>query len=214
MTDPMISWKELPPGVDAPEMQPIYDVFVAKLARLGVGDSAPRVGTVFPAFSLPDPRGVHRSLGDIQQGRPLVISFNRGGWCPHCVHELATWGQSLEALHETGAGLLVITGELADGAVALKTLAGGDGVDVLCDVDHGLALACGLAFHIDEDIERRYREAGLDLATVYGSDGGFLPVPATFVLDSSGVIQYAFVDPDFRHRAFPPDVVKFVATLD
>ena len=85
---------------------------------------------------------------------------------------------------------------------------------VLCDVDHGVALAAGLACHLSAELNDLYLKAGLDLATIYGSGGGFLPIPATFVIDRDRMIRYAFVDPDFRYRANPPDVVRFLDAMD
>ena len=213
MIDPAFSWKQQPPVADVPEMQPIYDGFVARLAQLGVGQSAPKVGEPFPEFSLPNTRGVYRTLKEVQQGQPLVISFNRGGWCPHCVHELTVWGSTIEALQSAGARLLVVTGELGDGAAALRSLAGGQAAEILCDVDHGLALACGLAFRLADDIRQKYVDAGIDLKAAYGTDSGFLPIPATFILDGEGMVRYALVDPDFRNRAWPPDVVALLGQL-
>ena len=39
-------------------------------------------GTVFPDYELPDHRGKHRTLSELQQGDPLVLVLSRGGFCP------------------------------------------------------------------------------------------------------------------------------------
>jgi len=197
---------------DLADWQPIYDAFVKHLVALGVGASAPSIGNRFPDFSLPDARGVYRSLGDLLVEGPVVLSFIRGAWCPYCSHELAMWGEEASALGEAGGRLLVVSGQLGEGASTLKDLTGGVAT-VLCDVDHGVALAAGLAFYVGADLQDRYFRAGLDLAKAYGSDGGLLPIPATFVIDRDRVIRYAFVDPDFRLRACPSDVVRFLGAL-
>jgi peroxiredoxin len=197
---------------DLADWQPIYDEFVQRLIALGVGDAAPRIGDRFPDFALPDERGVYRSLSELLRDGPVVLSFNRGGWCPYCSHELTTWGEATPTLRDAGGQLVIISAEVGQGAVALKALAGDEAV-MLCDVDHGVALASGLAFHVGAEMKRRYLDAGLDLSQVYGSDGGFLPIPATFVIGQDGVIRYAFVDPDFRYRAHPPDVVRLLGSM-
>ena len=38
-------------------------------------------------------------------------------------------------------------------------------------------------------------------------DGGFIPLPATYVVDRAGIVRYAFVDIDFTRRAEPAAVV-------
>ncbi len=39
-------------------------------------------GAVFPDYELPDHRGKHRTLSELQQGDPLVLVLSRGGFCP------------------------------------------------------------------------------------------------------------------------------------
>lgn len=190
----------------------VYESFIARLQRLTVGNDAPRVGEAFPNVSLPDAAGRYRSILQLQDGRPLVISFNRGRWCPFCVHELQCWAAASPALENAGGRLIVVAGEIGDGASAIQDMIG-PSATLLCDVDHGAALACGLAFPVGDEIKRRYLDIGLDLAAIYGSDGAFLPIPATFVIGEDGTIRYAHVDPDFRLRPEPIDIVAFIAAM-
>jgi len=39
-------------------------------------------GAVFPDYELPDHRGKHQTLSELQQGDPLVLVLSRGGFCP------------------------------------------------------------------------------------------------------------------------------------
>jgi len=39
-------------------------------------------GAAFPDYELPDQRGKHRTLSELQQGDPLVLVLSRGGYCP------------------------------------------------------------------------------------------------------------------------------------
>lgn len=190
----------------------VYDDFVAGLQSLNVGTVAPRVGEAFPNFSLPDASGRYRSIQQLQDGRPIVISFNRGLWCPFCVHELQSWAAALPALEKAGGSLVVVTGEIREGASAIQDIIGPKAT-LLCDVDHGAALACELAFPVGEAMKRLYLEIELDLAAIYGSDGGFLPIPATFVVGEDGTIRYAHVDPDFRLRPESLDLVAFLKAM-
>lgn len=189
-----------------------YDSFIARLQGLNVGKVVPRVGEAFPDFSLPDSSGRYRSIKQLQDARPLVISFNRGRWCPYCVYELQSWAAAVPALEELGGKLIVVAGETGEGAGAIQEIIG-PSATALCDVDHGAALACGLAFPIGQELKRRYLAIGIDLAAIYGSDGGFLPIPATFVVGGDGNIRYAHVDPDFRVRPEPKDIVAFIAAM-
>lgn len=195
-----------------PDWTPVYDTFVTGLRRTGVGTAAPRVGERFPDFALPDDRGRYRSLAALLARGPLVLSFNRGGWCPYCRRELTQWRDQVEALGRLGAQFVSIAGETGGRAERLHDFVGPDAT-VLCDVDHGLALAAGLAFRCGETLRDRYLAVGLDLGALYGNDGWILPVPATYVLDRTGIVRFAFVDPDFRVRAAPEDVLEVVRRL-
>ncbi|MET0414305.1 MAG: redoxin domain-containing protein [Polyangiaceae bacterium] len=39
-------------------------------------------GAIFPDYELPDQRGTHRTLSELQGGDPLVLLLSRGGFCP------------------------------------------------------------------------------------------------------------------------------------
>lgn len=197
---------------ESPDSVRLYDCLIARLRALGVGATAPQVGEPFPLFTLPDALGHYESLGNLLSARPLVLSFVRGSWCPYCVHELNAWSQSLPALHRAGGHLSVITPEIGGRAALVASLLGAQ-TSVFSDVDQGVALNTGLAFFIGNDVLTAYHDAGLDLREIYGSNSGFLPVPATFVIDRAGFTRYAFVDPDFRVRAEPADVIDCVASL-
>ena len=58
----------------------------AKDAALHMEGAAMRAdivpGAVFPDYELPDHRGKHRTLSELQQGDPLVLVLSRGGYCP------------------------------------------------------------------------------------------------------------------------------------
>lgn len=198
-----------------PQLGPFFDEIVIGLRTAGVGAAAPVVGDVFPDFSLPNADGGYSRLGDMLDSGPVVINFSRGRWCPYCVHEISAWAQMLPELAGAGARFIEITGETGGGARAIGAVLGASDhaatAEILCDVDHGVALSLGLAFFAGEPMLDFYREQGMDFHALYGSLSGFLPVPATFAVGRDGVVRYAFVDVDFRNRAEPADVIAALA---
>ncbi len=195
-----------------PSWEPIYDDFVAQLRAVGVGDAAPKVGDRLPEFALPNSRGARVLSRDLTSQGPIVLSFNRGGWCPYCRAELAAWAELIPTLKAAGGRFVAVTGEVGGRAEALRCDVHAE-AEVLCDVDHGLALELGLAFHMGADLRRRYLDCGLDLGEIYGTPSWFLPIPATFVLDTWGVVRFAHCDPDFRLRAEPVDLINTISEL-
>jgi peroxiredoxin len=187
----------------------IYDRFVAQLRTAGIGSDAPSVGDRLPDFALPDASGRQISSRALLERGPLVLSFQRGRWCPWCRGEMQALQAQLSAINDAGGLLAAITPEVAGGAAATRRDLSLD-YPVLCDVDSGVALAFGLVFRLNDEVRESYLSTGLDLTRLYGNPSWFLPVPATFVVDTGGTIRFAYVDPDFRVRADPGDVVKAV----
>jgi peroxiredoxin len=183
-----------------------YDAMIARLKQSGATDAAPKPGEVMADFALADAKGNLRRLSDLTAEGPVVLSFNRGSWCPYCEAEVGAWAEQGEALRKAGARLVIVTPEAGGRMMALAELAGDDAV-VLCDLNLGVALRNGLAFPVGRQVLDQFLADGFDLAEVNGTASGFLPVPATFLIDQNRVVRFAFVDPDFTHRAEPADVL-------
>lgn len=194
-----------------PDLGPFFDEIVITLREAGVGASAPKVGEMFPDFSLPTAHGSYRRLGDLLDQGPVIVNFSRGRWCPYCVHEVSAWADMLPELAAAGVRFVEITGETGGGARALGAVLEAsphaDVAEVLCDVDHGVALSLGLAFFAGDPLLDFYEKVGLDMHELYGSPSGFLPVPATFAIDPAGRVRFAYADVDFRERAEPAEVL-------
>jgi len=103
----------------SPKWRERYDELVARLRALEVGTRAPRVGDPIPEIVLPDHRGRYRTLTSLLADGPLVVSFNRGSWCPYCVSELESWRAALPGLGQVGGKLAIVTAELGGRSQAL-----------------------------------------------------------------------------------------------
>ncbi len=194
-----------------PAISPFFDEIVIGLREAGVGTSAPRVGEMFPDFSLPTADGSYRRLGDVLEQGPVILNFSRGRWCPYCVHEVSVWAEMLPELAKAGVRFIEVTGETGGGARALGALLAAsthpEVAEVLCDIDHGVALSLGLAFFAGDPLLDFYEKHGVNMHELYGSPSGFLPVPATFAIDQAGLVRFAYANVDFRERAEPAEVL-------
>jgi peroxiredoxin len=189
-----------------------YDELIVRLKTSDAMAGAPGVGDVAADFALPDARGTLHRLSDLLVGGPAVLSFNRGSWCPYCQEEISAWSENRDALIAAGGNLIIVTPETGGRLTALAQIAG-DGVVVLCDPDMGVALRYGLAFPVGQTVLQQFQEVGFNLAEAYGTTNGFLPAPATFLLDRARQVHFAFVDPDFHHRAEPAAVLNVLFAL-
>lgn len=187
-----------------------YNAMVADLRAGGAGETVPGHGDLLQDFGLPDSNGRWTTLSDMLAEGPLVLSFQRGGWCPYCRAEMAAWRRALPNLHKAGGRLAIVTPETGGRAAALTEQLGPD-CRILCDVDHGVAMTLGLTVPLPFEISSRYRAGGLDLDRLTGGAGSFVPIPATFAIAADGRILFQHADPDFRIRAEPEDVIAAIA---
>jgi len=82
---------------------------------------------------------------------------------------------------------------------------------VLLDLGLGVARDYGLVFGFPEYLRAFYADAlKIDLARFNGDESWELPVPATYVLDSDGMIVFASAHPDYTVRPEPAEVVAAI----
>lgn len=191
----------------------LYDAYERMIDRLDATvDSVPTVGDRMPGFLLPDDQGRLVGLDDLLKDGALVLSMNRGHWCPYCRTELSNFAELEPEIGRLGASILSITPERQSWAARLKS-ENQIRFPVLCDIDNAYALSLGLMFWIGNDVRRHYLDAGIDLSQFQGNDGWFLPIPATFVVSREGIVVARFVEPDFRKR-MPVDRIFQALTGD
>jgi peroxiredoxin len=63
---------------------------------------------------------------------------------------------------------------------------------------------------IDPSIVAYQKQNGHDVAAYNGTEVAEVPLPATYVIDQSGIVRFAFVSADFTRRADPDDVIEAV----
>ncbi|HZZ90880.1 MAG TPA: peroxiredoxin-like family protein [Caulobacteraceae bacterium] len=179
------------------EFAEAVDVFVARLQAAGAGAGAPQIGEPMPPFLLPDETGRLVSLKSLLGRGPIVIAFHRGHWCPYCRLNAFALVEAQPRLG--GAQVVAITPELQKHTLDLKAEAGAD-FPILSDMDNGYALSANLAIWVDDAMAGMIDAAGWNIPSYNGAESWILPIPATFVLDSDGIITARDIDPDYRRR--------------
>ncbi len=194
------------------ERAAVYGKAAAALAESTILDEALKEGDSAPMFELPDAFGVTVRLADILAGGPAVVSFYRGNWCPFCNLELRALQRELEAAKASGVTLVAISPNTPDVSAELVDAAGLT-FPVLSDQDNLVAKQFNLVYEMIPEHIDYYRDHGRDIGALNGTEAWELPVPATYVIDQTGVIRYAFVDLNHRVRAEPSEVVAIAAEL-
>lgn len=203
--------RELRDGSNA-RARELYDELARHLKESGALGGALKQGATFPDFELPDAQGRLVTRADILSDGPAVVVFDRGAWCPYCRTVLAALGKVASQIRAAGARLVAVTPEVSGGTARIKQETGID-FDVLCDVDSVLAMQCGLVFPVSDDLRKAYLERGIDLEKIYGNNAWMLPAPATFVVGRDAKISRVFLDPDFRYRLEPSELLAHLTQL-
>jgi len=199
---------------DNPELARAYEALIEKLVASRVTAGSLKAGDSMPDFELPSADGRFIASCDLLARGPLVLSFFRGGWCPYCTLELRALQAALPEIETRGASLAAVTADTGAALAAAKR-ENALGYDVLSDADHGLGLTFGVVFRVPDAIRDLYQRLGIDLDRRHGNKHGawLLPIPATYIIDRRGVIRHAALDPDFRRRMEPAEIIRRLGEL-
>lgn len=189
----------------------IYNDGIAKIKAAGVLDNMKNVGDTAPSFTLPNALGQDVASEDLLAKGPIIVVFYRGAWCPYCNLTLADWQQQLDTIQALGAQLVTISPQTPDFSLTAKQkneLA----FPVLSDVGNKTADAFGITSQITPEIIKLW-EGKIDLEKHNADDSARLPLPATYLIDTDGIIQFAHAHEDYRVRAEPADVIAKLKEL-
>jgi peroxiredoxin len=180
----------------------------------GLLDHALKVNDSVPDFTLPDAFGHEISLKTLLKKGPVVISFYRGEWCPFCNIELHALQEALPKISGLGASLIAISPEKPDSGIVM-TEKNKLTFPVLSDFKNTVARQFGIVFRVGNELQDLSRTVFKnDLAVRNGEDTYELPVPATFVVDVSGIVRFAHVEADYMTgRAEPAEVVAALEAI-
>jgi peroxiredoxin len=179
-----------------------------ELAERNLEAGALKNGDTIPSFELTDALEEARSSDQFLKNGPLVISFYRGGWCPYCHLELRALQKVLPEIKASNATLLAISPELPNHSLTTREKYELE-FPVLSDPDNRVAKKFGLVFEPAKELIPLFKENfNWDLVAINGAEKVELPIPATYVVDREGVIQFAFVQSDYTQRAEPEKILE------
>ena len=151
---------------------------------------------------LRDEQGNAASLLDTLQGKPTVMVFYRGGWCPFCNFQLGQLQGIQGDLNALGVQLVAITPD-PPGALLGVTKKHELEYKLLSDSDMVAAEAFGVAYQLDQNTVARYQKYDIFMSDSAGDPRHQLPVPAIFLINERGVVEFTYVNPDHRIRIQP-----------
>lgn len=167
------------------------------------------IGTPVPDAALRDVDGKSVSLHAAIAGKPTLLVFYRGSWCPFCNLQLSNLRKIQKSLKDLGYQMIAISPDRPEN---LRKMLDKNSLTytLLSDSNIEALKAFGIAFHVDAKTTEQYQGYGIDLDDASGTKNHVLPVPSVFIVDDKGVIQFEYVNPNYKVRV-PEDVLLAAA---
>ncbi len=165
-----------------------------------------KVGDSIPDGTVKTMDGKEVSLRSLIQ-KPTVLIFYRGGWCPYCSTQMGQLVKLEPKLLKMGFQLLAIS---ADRPEKLKESLNKQHVNytLLSDSPMKMTQQFGLAFKLSDKTLKDYKDWGLDVEGDSGQKHHILPVPAAYLVDTKGIIRFAYYNPDYTVRIKPKTLLN------
>ena len=156
-------------------------------------------GNPLPAFSALDEQGGPLSSSDLR-GRPSVILFVRGNWCPFCSKLVENLTKYYKAINDSGAHLILVTPKPLE---TTRRVAEFFEVDFEFWLDDSLAIGRQLGLVQESGVPKDYdREYGRD--TLW---------PTTLIVDADGIIRHTELSRFIADRPDPQKLLRIVERL-
>lgn len=194
---------------------PVGDAFASTRQRkvdAGLGALA-EPGTAFPDGDLLTATGEATSFAQAAAGRPAVVIFYRGAWCPYCNVALRSYEAELAGpLAEQGVALVAVSPQAPDGSLSMQEK-NELSFAVLSDPGNQIGRQLGILNLATEDELAVNQQVGLDLAQVNADGTSDLLMPTAAVVDADGVLRFIDVHVDYTTRTEPAAILAAVAQL-
>jgi peroxiredoxin len=155
------------------------------------------------AIEVTTSAGENVSLGQVLNNKKTILFFYRGGWCPFCNTQMGQLKKIEHKLEKLGFQLIGIS---TDRASDLRKSMGKHQLNyqLLADFNSVTSQAFGLAYFASQKTTDRYLSAMNLKNPLQPNKAGdkrlVLPVPAIYVIDSSGLVQFNYVNPNYKVR--------------
>lgn len=193
------------------EVSDAFDADRDALDAAGVPADVAEIGSTVPDADVLTVDGSTVRLADQLAGKPAVLVFYRGAWCPYCNIALRAYQQELvPALEERGVTLVALSPQKPDGSLSAKEK---DELtfSVVSDPGNAVARSLGIVAPVNPDALAAQRKLGLDVTEVNADGTADLPFPTVVVVDSSRTVRFIDVHPNYTSRTEPAQIL---AALD
>jgi peroxiredoxin len=151
------------------------------------------IGETIPDLNLKSSKSQVVNIKNRIMEKPTVLIFYRGGWCPYCNKQLSGIAEVESEILKLGYQIIAVS---PDQIPKLSETEAKSNLNyqLLSDSACILANAMGIVFNVPNHYLKVIDEAS------GGKNKELLPVPAVFVLNTKGEIDFEYINPNFKNR--------------
>lgn len=194
-----------------PDLSAVFGQEQQDLTTAGVPRHAVAVGDTVTDAQLVGLDGQDVNLSSITAGRPAVLVFYRGAWCPYCNITLRTYERDLRPeLDRLGVALIAISPQTPEGSTA--AVAGGElNFPVLSDPSNAFIRELGIVTEPSAAARVAHTELGFDVADSNADSTAGIPFPTVLIIGADRTVRFADVHVDYTTRTEVPAILKALA---
>jgi len=171
----------------------------------------PQEGDKAIDFSLINLKDKKFNLYNALEKGPIVLFWYRGGWCSYCNMQLAYYQNYQEEIQKLGARMVGIAPE--NPVMGNETKEDNEiSFELLTDTNNTIAREYKIVYTVKPMLYQMMNKA-FDLYDYYDKTNSELPLTVLYVIDTKGIIRYAFINDDFTKRAEPKEFIKALRDL-
>ena len=193
-----------------------FKVFNDDANRLARNYQSPLVlkkGDKAPLFELPNAQGKPVNMADLLARGPVVLTFYRGVWCPYCNLHLKLLQQVIPEMAKVNASMVAISPMNPDNSQAIIE-ANELQFEVLSDAGNKIARQYTQVFRNADESINAMSDLGYDFYSFYDDRTAELPVSATFIISSDGIVSFAESEGgDYRLRTEPAKILQELKSI-
>ena len=138
---------------------------------------------------------------------PVVVMFYRGHWCKYCNRQLEALSDSLQHIIDKGATIVTVTPERTE-FIDETSRQYENSFRIISDVDMSIMQAYKVNFEVSQTTVWKYKIGGINLDNFNGSNGNNLPVPATYIINQKGNIDFVYFDANYKKRVSIREILR------
>lgn len=158
-----------------------------------------KIGMEVPSAIIKSITGSDIDIKEIVKDQKSIIIFYRGGWCPYCNLHLSELQKIENDIKKLGYKIIAISMDNPENLSSTLTEHKME-YELYSDSKANACKEFGIAFKLPESEVDKLKSYHMDIEKSSGENHNILPVPSLFLIDAQGIIQFSYVNVDYKVR--------------